>query len=75
MSFTVRTLGEKISTIGQVQELTSWLRAQVCLGIRSTTLAEPGQAKVNAKENKWKDSKPHLQSIHACLMLHLAKFH
>lgn len=75
MNFIVRTLGEKIPTTGQVQKLTSWLRAQVCLGIRSTTLAEPGQAKVNAKENKWKDSKPHLQSVHAYLMLHLAKSH
>lgn len=75
MNFTGRTRGEKTPIIGQVQKLTPWLRTHVSLGIRSTTLAKPGQAKVNAKENKWEDSKPHFQSVHACLMFQLAKFH
>lgn len=50
-------------------------RARVCLEIRSTTSAESGQAEVNAKENKVKDLKPPLQSVHAYLTLQLAKFH
>lgn len=51
------------------------LRARACPGVRSTTTAESGQAEVNAKENKWKDSKPPFQSVHAYLIIQLAKFH